>query len=308
VRRTLPVAAGGPWSSLVGIENSVSTSQNQLATAEATIAAVNAELQNAPANDQHTVHPGSQARLTQELAKLMATHQALQSAFQQNLQSEYDFFVAAAQSQPQTTQLLTAASHAPAAVATAVTSDLSLVQTQLAQEAAIAAAAAAQTAHLPTIPALPRGRTALSFQPPLSGVVSQVFGPSQFSLEPPITYNGVFYPHFHTGLDIAAPLDTPVGAAATGTVVLATSSRDAQGNLVGYGNYVVISHGDGVLSVYGHLDKLLVQAGQVLQQGQEIGLCGSTGWSTGPHVHFEIRIDGNYVDPAPYLAKAMRTR
>ena len=117
-----------------------------------------------------------------------------------------------------------------------------------------------------------------------------------------MTYGGVFYPHFHTGLDIAAPLDTPVSAAADGTVLLATSSVDAEGHLTGYGNYVVIGHGAGFITVYGHLDKLLVTPGQAVQQGQVIGLMGSTGWSTGPHVHFEIRSDGVYVDPAPFLA------
>src|SRR4029077_12303043 len=133
--------------------------------------------------------------------------------------------------------------------------------------AAIAAAAATQK-HPAKIAALPLGGAALSFHPPVSGVVSQVFGPSQFGMEPPITYNGVFYPHFHTGLDIAAPLDSPVGATAAGTVILATSSVNAAGTLVGYGNYVVIEHPDGFLSLYGHLDKLLVTAGQTVKQGQ----------------------------------------
>jgi murein DD-endopeptidase MepM/ murein hydrolase activator NlpD len=137
-------------------------------------------------------------------------------------------------------------------------------------------------------------------------VVSQGFGPSDLSLEPPITYKGVFYPHFHTGLDIAAPLGAPVGAAADGVVLLATSSVDSAGNLVGYGNYVLIQHRSGLLSVYGHLSKLLVHAGQAVRQGQVIGLCGSTGWSTGPHVHFEIRLNGTPVDPAPYIQSELR--
>ena len=89
-------------------------------------------------------------------------------------------------------------------------------------------------------------------------------------------------------------------------MILATSSRDEQGHLVSYGNYIVIAHGDGFLTLYGHLDKLLVTAGQMVKQGQVIGLCGSTGWSSGPHVHFEIRKDGTFVDPAPYLARQLR--
>jgi murein DD-endopeptidase MepM/ murein hydrolase activator NlpD len=63
----------------------------------------------------------------------------------------------------------------------------------------------------------------------------------------------------------------------------------------------VIKHSNGTLSVYGHLDRILVSNGQAVQGGQVIGLCGSTGWSTGPHVHFEIRVNGVPVDPAPYL-------
>ena len=144
-----------------------------------------------------------------------------------------------------------------------------------------------------------------AFHAPLSGVVTQGFGGTDFGLEPPITYNGVFYPHFHTGLDIAASMDTPVQAAAAGTVLLATSSVDLLGHLTGYGNYVVIDHGTGYLTLYGHLDKLGVTPGQSVQQGDVIGLLGSTGNSSGPHVHFEIRKDRVYVDPAPYLAAAI---
>jgi len=231
-------------------------------------------------------------------------HQTALTSYQQSLQSEYDFFVSTVKSAPSTTQLQAVAAHTPPEVQTAVNTDITLVQTQLQQEAAIAAASAAPVPTLapPVLPA----RFALKFHAPLSGVVTQPFGPTQYSLEPPVTYQGVFYPHFHTGLDIAAPLDTPVGAAAAGRVILATSSRDEQGHLVGYGNYIVIAHGDGFLTLYGHLDKLLVTAGQMVKQGQVIGLCGSTGWSSGPHVHFEIRKDGTFVDPAPYLAKQLR--
>jgi murein DD-endopeptidase MepM/ murein hydrolase activator NlpD len=137
-------------------------------------------------------------------------------------------------------------------------------------------------------------------------VVTQAFGPTSLALEPPVTYHGVFSQHFHTGLDIAAPLDTPVGAAANGVVVLAASSRDATGNLVGYGNYVVIKHADGYETVYAHLDQILATVGEQVRQGQVIGLLGSTGWSTGPHVHFEVRLNGTYVDPAPFLAAQLR--
>jgi murein DD-endopeptidase MepM/ murein hydrolase activator NlpD len=139
--------------------------------------------------------------------------------------------------------------------------------------------------------------------PPESAPLSQAFGPTDFSLEPPFTYHGVFYPHFHTGIDLAAPLDTPLHAAADGVVLLAASSLDARGHLVGYGNYVVIAHPGNVVTLYGHLDRLLVTAGQVVGQGQVIGLEGSTGWSTGPHVHFEVRQGRELLDPLPLVMR-----
>jgi murein DD-endopeptidase MepM/ murein hydrolase activator NlpD len=140
------------------------------------------------------------------------------------------------------------------------------------------------------------------FIAPEIAAVSQPFGPTDFSLEPPLSYNGTFYPHFHTGLDLAGPLDTPIHAAADGIVLLAAASVDSTGKLVGYGNYVVIAHPDGFVTLYGHLDSIAVKAGQVVHQGEIVGLEGSTGWSTGPHVHFEIRHDGQFLDPAPFLS------
>jgi murein DD-endopeptidase MepM/ murein hydrolase activator NlpD len=141
-----------------------------------------------------------------------------------------------------------------------------------------------------------------AFIAPEVAPVTQGFGPTDFSLEPPLTFNGTFYPHFHTGLDLGAPLDTPLHAAADGVVLLAAASVDQTGKLVGYGNYVVIAHPDGFVTLYGHLDSLAVKAGQVVHQGEIVGLQGSTGWSTGPHVHFEIRHGGQFLDPAPFLA------
>lgn len=111
----------------------------------------------------------------------------------------------------------------------------------------------------------------------------------------------VTYPHFHTGLDIAATRDTPVGAAAAGVVALAGSETDGYGHLVGFGNYVVIAHSGGLATLYGHLDRILVTSGQAVQQGQPIGLEGSSGNSTGPHLHFEARYDGSPVNPYDYL-------
>ena len=121
--------------------------------------------------------------------------------------------------------------------------------------------------------------------------ISQPFGPSQFWFEP--AFGG--YPHFHTGIDLVEPFGSPVLAADDGVVALVGSSSS------GYGNYVVIAHAGGLDTLYGHLSAALVKQGQVVTQGQTIGLEGSTGNSTGPHLHFELRIKQVPVNPAPYL-------
>jgi len=121
--------------------------------------------------------------------------------------------------------------------------------------------------------------------------ISQGFGPTTYWFEPP--YAG--YPHFHTGIDLVAPFGTPVFAADDGIVALVGSSSS------GYGNYVVIAHAGGFDTLYGHLSTALVKVGQSVTQGTVVGLEGSTGNSTGPHLHFELRVSQRPVDPTPYL-------
>src|SRR5207245_6423851 len=106
---------------------------------------------------------------------------------------------------------------------------------------------------------------------------------------------------FHTGIDLAVPLGTPVFAAADGVVLQAQAMQDGKGNLVGYGNYVLIQHADGLQTLYGHLLSYVVKPGDVVARGQLIGLVGPTGNSTGPHTHFEVRIDDAPVDPVQLL-------
>ena len=127
--------------------------------------------------------------------------------------------------------------------------------------------------------------------------ISQGFGPTSFSFE--AAYAG--FPHFHTGIDLAVPLGTPVFAAADGVVALARPMTDGAGNLVGYGNYIVVMHDTGLKTLYGHLLAIGVKEGDVVKRGQLIGLVGSTGNSTGPHTHFEVRIDNSPVDPMQML-------
>jgi murein DD-endopeptidase MepM/ murein hydrolase activator NlpD len=98
----------------------------------------------------------------------------------------------------------------------------------------------------------------------------------------------------HEGVDIAASSGTPIHAAASGTVIHA-------GWLGGYGNLVVVDHGNGLSTAYAHASALLVGVGQHVTQGQTVSLVGSTGNSSGPHLHFEVRVNGSAVDPLGYL-------
>ena len=95
----------------------------------------------------------------------------------------------------------------------------------------------------------------------------------------------------HLGVDYAAPTGTPVRSVGAGTV-------DVAGRQGGFGNVVMVKHGNGHTTVYAHLSKILVRPGQRLEQGQVVGRVGATGWATGPHLHFEFRVNGQHKDPA----------
>ena len=105
---------------------------------------------------------------------------------------------------------------------------------------------------------------------------------------------GYRWGRLHAGTDVGVPQGTTVRASRGGQVITA-------GWVGGYGNCVIIDHGDGVSTRYGHLSQVLVTVGQYVDQGDQIALSGNTGRSTGPHLHFEIRINGEAVDPLPYL-------
>ncbi len=100
---------------------------------------------------------------------------------------------------------------------------------------------------------------------------------------------------FHPGMDIANDMGTPIVATADGIVDF------AGWNAGGYGNMVDIDHGNGIMTRYGHASQVIVSAGQYVQRGQVIALMGSTGFSTGPHVHYEVIINGQRVNPISYL-------
>ena len=95
---------------------------------------------------------------------------------------------------------------------------------------------------------------------------------------------------FHSGTDMRAPKGTPVHAAGDGVVIIA-------GRQHGYGTVIYLDHGGGIVTRYGHLSKIEVKKGDVIEAASEIGLVGATGRATGPHLHFEVRIDGHAVDP-----------
>ena len=101
---------------------------------------------------------------------------------------------------------------------------------------------------------------------------------------------------FHTGIDIGASTGTNIVAGESGTVILASYGWNG-----GYGNYIIVNHGNGLTTRYAHASKLYVSVGQTVSRGQVIGAVGSTGNSTGPHLHFEVRQNGSHKNPLNYL-------
>lgn len=154
-------------------------------------------------------------------------------------------------------------------------------QLQALLKARAAPVPAAPPAGSPSSP-LPRAVRAASggFIWPINGTVTSEFGPRWGS--------------FHPGLDIADPEGTPIAASKGGTVVFAGPNG-------GYGNFVVIDHGDGTATAYAHQSRLASTEGEQVAQGQTIGYVGTTGFSTGNHLHFEIRVNGSAVNPRDYL-------
>lgn len=129
---------------------------------------------------------------------------------------------------------------------------------------------------------------------PMPGaVVTQGFGCTAFAREPADTRCA--QGHFHSGLDLAAPLGTTVLAATGGVAHVIDDAT-------GYGLHVTVDDGSGLSTLYGHLSHVLVVDGESVAAGSPVGEEGSTGNSTGPHLHFEVRRDGIAEDPAPDLA------
>lgn len=128
-------------------------------------------------------------------------------------------------------------------------------------------------------------------QMPLSSPTAQAIVSSGFGMRPD-PWTGA--PEFHVGIDLPGPIGAPIYATAPGTVVFAGVST-------GYGNLITIDHGYGLSTRYSHLDKILVKQGDKISLHQEIGLMGNTGWSTGPHLLYETRVDGQPQNPLNFI-------
>ncbi|HEY5387800.1 MAG TPA: peptidoglycan DD-metalloendopeptidase family protein [Thermoleophilia bacterium] len=121
---------------------------------------------------------------------------------------------------------------------------------------------------------------------PVSGPITSPFG---YRIHPILGYRKL-----HTGIDFGVGYGTPIHASDSGTVIYATW-------MSGYGNVIIIDHGRGISTLYAHQSSLAVGYGTRVTRGQVVGYVGSTGFSTGPHLHFEVRVNGNPVDPMGYL-------
>lgn len=165
---------------------------------------------------------------------------------------------------------------------------LGIAQSAAAQEAAQLAelALAPDAGSVPTATVDAAQVLASGFVKPVDGVPSSPFG---------LRFHPILHVwKLHSGTDLAAPCGTPVRAVKAGQVTMAGGSK-------GYGNRVVIDHGGGLVTTYNHLTSYAAVPGLVVKQGQVIGYVGSTGLSTGCHLHFEVMVNGAFVDPAPYL-------
>jgi peptidoglycan DL-endopeptidase CwlO len=159
----------------------------------------------------------------------------------------------------------------------------SQLQAKQQAEAAAAAAAAQSSSGTTTAPAGPvQGESSSGMIWPVNGPITSPFCEVRA------------WESCHPGIDIGVPSGTPIQAAAAGTVAIA-------GPESGYGNYTCIDHGGGISTCYGHQESISVSVGQSVSQGQVIGYSDCTGLCFGPHLHFEVRLNGNPVDPMGYL-------
>lgn len=179
-----------------------------------------------------------------------------------------------------------------------VHTDASISKDESALRAEIAATAATETQLIGS------GASATPPDPawrlPLAGEVSQPFGPTDFGLEPPRIYDGVYYWAFHDGVDITDPAGTPILAPARGRVVFV-------GRMMDGAEVVVLAHDNGLVSLFAHLDAgtlaPTIKAGSIAEAGDRIGAVGLTGMTTGYHLHWAVYQNGVPIDPLATLGK-----
>jgi murein DD-endopeptidase MepM/ murein hydrolase activator NlpD len=230
------------------------------------------------------------AERSAELAKAKAAAAAAQATASAEVDRVSSLLAAAQRAQAAVLTLQRAeqrALNAARTVAYAAKSHYDSLQAESNRLAAILAARAAAARRV-SGPSYyrPSGPSSGGLIMPVAGVFSSPFG---WRTDPISGVRG-----FHPGQDIAAPWGTPIYAATSGVVSIA-------GWVSGYGNYTCINRDPSFATCYGHQSAIFVSVGQQVSQGQHIGNVGSTGYSTGPHLHFEVRINGQVVDPLPYL-------
>jgi murein DD-endopeptidase MepM/ murein hydrolase activator NlpD len=209
--------------------------------------------------------------------EMQVTVNTVRAARDQIVARKHELDVTRASLKQRTTELATARrkQHATLEEVRKRQGDLETDVNQISEQ--IAKQLAQSTGALPAGPIQPGGHGLIW---PVNGPVVSGFGPRWGS--------------FHEGIDIAVPTGTPIRAAASGSVEIA----GAEG---GYGNYTCVDHGGGLSTCYAHQERILVSVGQQVSQGQIIGISDCTGHCLGPHVHFEIRVNGQAVDPMGYL-------
>ena len=210
-------------------------------------------------------------------AQLVASQQELTAA-RESQQADLSSVKAADREYVRESQLLAAQSASIAA------------RIRAAEAAAAARAATPPTTSTPSSSSSPP--TSPSSSPSSSGLVWPVQGAVTSPFGPRCLPNGDC--SFHPGIDIGAASGTPIHAAASGTVIYA-------GWMDGYGNLTVIDHGHGLATAYGHQSSMAAALGSSVSQGSVIGYVGCTGYCFGPHLHFEVRVNGEPVDPMGYL-------
>jgi murein DD-endopeptidase MepM/ murein hydrolase activator NlpD len=176
-------------------------------------------------------------------------------------------------------------------VAARSTKRVSLVKVRASEREEVSEAQALEQVSAALGAQIQAAQSASSYSPPASRSASGFIWPVSGPVTSPF---GMRWGRMHTGIDIGVPYGTPIHAAASGQVIYA-------GWMDGYGNLVFIDHGRGISTGYAHQSSIAVSNGQTVTQGQVIGYVGCTGHCFGPHLHFEVRVNGTPVDPLGYL-------